>query len=72
MVTVTPEADLVARFDPQFVAQLLGDHDLTLRPDPVSHTPEYNSVGNPLDRAGSGDAVAVLGGVEELLDQALG
>ena len=42
VVAVAPEADLVTRLDPQFIAQILRDHDLALRSDPVSHTVEYN------------------------------
>lgn len=43
MVVVAPEADLVARLDPEFVTQLLGDDDLTLGSDTMSHTGKYNS-----------------------------
>jgi hypothetical protein len=42
MITVPPEADLVARLDPELVSQLLWDDNLTLGPDTVSHTNEYN------------------------------
>jgi hypothetical protein len=38
MVLVTPEADLVARLDAEFVTELFGDDDLTFGPDAVSHT----------------------------------
>lgn len=42
MIIVPPEADLVARLDPELVSQLLWDDNLTLGPDTVSHTNEYN------------------------------
>lgn len=42
VVVVPPEADLVARLDPELVSQLLGDDDLTFGPDTVSHTDKYN------------------------------
>ena len=42
MVVVAPEADLVARLDPEFVSQPLRDNDLTLGTDTVSHTDKYN------------------------------
>ncbi len=42
MIVVAPEADLVTGLDAQFVPQLLGDHDLPLRSDTVSHTHKYN------------------------------
>ncbi len=43
MVVVAPEVDLVTRFYPEFVSQFLGDHDLALRPNSMSHTYQYNS-----------------------------
>ena len=46
MVVLAPEADLVTRLDPEFVSQLLGNDDLALRPDTMSHTDEYNSIGS--------------------------
>ena len=39
-VIVDPEIDLVARFDAELVSQLLGDDDLPLGTDTVSHTSE--------------------------------
>ena len=42
MIIVPPEADLVARLDPELVSQLLWDDNLTLGADTVSHTCEYN------------------------------
>lgn len=42
MVAVSPEADLVARLDAEFVAQFLGDHHLALGANPMSHTQQYN------------------------------
>ena len=42
MVIVQPEVDLVAWFDPELVSQLLGDDDLPLGPDAMSHTNQYN------------------------------
>lgn len=45
VVLVDPEVDLVPRLDPELVAHLLGNHDLPLRPDSVSHTAEYDSDG---------------------------
>jgi hypothetical protein len=42
MIIVPPEADLVAGLDPELVSQLLWDDNLTLGPDTVSHTDEYN------------------------------
>jgi hypothetical protein len=42
MIVVAPEADLVPGFDAELIAERLGDHDLAFRPDPVSHTSEYN------------------------------
>jgi hypothetical protein len=42
MIIVPPEADLVARLDPEFVSQRLWDDNLTLGADAVSHTYEYN------------------------------
>ena len=42
VVVVEPEVDLVARLDAQLVSQLLGDDDLPLGTDTVSHTEEYN------------------------------
>ncbi len=44
VVVVDPEVDLVAGFDPELVAELFGDDDLSLGSDPVSHTIEYNYV----------------------------
>jgi hypothetical protein len=43
MVSVAPEADFVARLDPELVSEFLGDDDLSLRPDAVSHTCEDDS-----------------------------
>jgi len=42
MIVVAPEADLVTRLDPKFVSQLLGDDDLPLGSDTMSHTCQYN------------------------------
>jgi hypothetical protein len=42
MIIVPPEADLVARLDPELVPQRLWDDNLTLGADTVSHTYEYN------------------------------
>lgn len=42
MIVVDPEADLVARLDPQLIAELLRNDDLAFRPDSMSHTTEYN------------------------------
>ena len=42
VVTVAPEHDLVPRFDAELVAQVLGDDDLPLRANLVSHTVKYN------------------------------
>lgn len=42
MIAVTPEVDFVAGFDAQFVTQILGNDDLSLRSDTMSHTDEYN------------------------------
>jgi len=42
VIVVPPEADLVTRLDPQLVSQLLWDDDLTLGPNTMSHTDEYN------------------------------
>lgn len=42
MIIVPPEADLVARLDPELVSQLLWDDNLAFGPDTVSHTNEYN------------------------------
>ncbi len=42
VVIVEPEIDLVAWFDAELVSQLLGDHDLPLGADAVSHTVKYN------------------------------
>jgi hypothetical protein len=42
VVVVEPEADLVARLDPELVTKLLRDDDLPLRPDSMSHTEQYN------------------------------
>lgn len=36
------EVNLITRDDPQPVTQRLRDHDLALRPNPTSHTREYN------------------------------
>jgi len=38
VVAMEPEVDLVARLDPELVAKLLWDDDLSFRPDPMSHT----------------------------------
>ena len=37
------EVHLVAGSDPELVPQVLGDDDLALGPNSVSHTSEYNS-----------------------------
>lgn len=42
VVVMEPEADLVTRLDAKLVAQLLGDHDLALGADTMSHTYKYN------------------------------
>ena len=39
---MAPEAHFITGFDAEFVAQFLGNHDLSLGPDAVSHTSEYN------------------------------
>lgn len=45
MVVFAPEADFVARLDAERVAKVLGDDDLALGSDTVSHTGEYNQHG---------------------------
>lgn len=50
MVVVAPKADFVTRLDSEFVAQLLGNHDLALRTDTMSHTSQYN-LGEPVGAA---------------------
>ena len=42
MVAFAPERDLVARFEAELVAEVLGDDDLPLGPYLVSHTSQYN------------------------------
>ena len=42
VVIVQPEVDLVAWFDAELVSQLLGNDDLPLGADAVSHTGKYN------------------------------
>lgn len=42
MIIVPPEADLVARLDPELISQRLWDDNLTLGADTVSHTHKYN------------------------------
>ncbi|MEA2715740.1 MAG: hypothetical protein QOI99_57 [Actinomycetota bacterium] len=42
MVLVAPEGHLVTGLDAESVPQLLGDHDLALGTDTVSHTTKYN------------------------------
>jgi hypothetical protein len=42
MVFVAPEVHFITGFDTEFVAQFLGNHDLSLWSDAVSHTGEYN------------------------------
>lgn len=42
VVPVAPEDDLVAGFDAERVAEVLGDHDLALGTDLVSHTSKYD------------------------------
>ena len=42
VVVVEPEVDLVAWFDAELVSQLLGNDDLPLGADAVSHTGKYN------------------------------
>jgi hypothetical protein len=46
VIVVTPEVDLVARLDPEFVAQFLGNDDLAFGPDAMSHTRQYNQGGD--------------------------
>ena len=53
VVAVTPEADLVTRFDAELVTKFLGDHHLALRTDLVSHTTEYNWPGASVDARGT-------------------
>ena len=43
VVFVQPEIDLVTRFDTELIAQLLGNNDLPLGADAMSHTTRYNS-----------------------------
>jgi hypothetical protein len=38
MVPIPPEHDFIAGFDAELVTQVLGDDDLPLGPDLVSHT----------------------------------
>lgn len=42
MIVVQPEADLVARLDPELVSQCLWYDNLTFGADTVSHTYKYN------------------------------
>lgn len=42
MIIVPPEADLVARLDPELVSQRLWDDNLALGADTMSHTSQYN------------------------------
>ncbi len=42
VVIVEPEVDLVAWFDPELVSQLLGNDDLPLGTNAISHTTKYN------------------------------
>lgn len=42
MVVVSPEADLVARLNPELVTQLFRDDNLTFGADTMSHTSQYN------------------------------
>lgn len=42
MIILPPEADLIARLDPELISQRLWDDNLTLGADTVSHTHEYN------------------------------
>ncbi len=42
MVFVVPEAHFITRFDAEFVAQFLWNHNLSLGPDAMSHTNKYN------------------------------
>lgn len=51
VAVLEPEVDLVAGLDAECVAQFLGDHDLPLGSDAVSHTAQYNPAGIP--RAGA-------------------
>ena len=43
VVVVEPEVDLVAWFDAEQIAEILGDDNLSLCPDAVGHTVKYNS-----------------------------
>ena len=43
VVVVTPQADLVAGLDAEFVSEFLGNDNLALRSDTVSRTSQYNS-----------------------------
>lgn len=42
VVVVQPEVDLIAGFDAELVAELLGNDDLALRSHTASHTNKYN------------------------------
>src|SRR5690606_14995455 len=44
VVVFEPEVDLVAGLDAERLTQVLGDHDLSFGPHPVSHTAQYNCV----------------------------
>ena len=42
VVTIAPEHDFVSGFDAELVTQVLGDDDLPLWANLVSHTKQYN------------------------------
>ena len=42
VVLVQPEVDLIAWFDAQLIAQLLGDDNLAFSANAMSHTSKYN------------------------------
>lgn len=64
VVVVAPEADFVAGFDPELVAEFLRNDDLALGSDTVSHTDQYNSTRRrhmPAQNARSGIAQSETG-----------
>ncbi len=61
VVIVEPKVDLVAWFDAELVAQLLGDDNLSFGADAVSHTVKYNQRESAGNRIASGvDSVASM------------
>ncbi len=63
MVVAVPKGHSVAWLDTEAVAQLLGNHDLPLHPNPVSHTKEYNLTRlSQLDEGLPADQMNVVGG----------